>query len=73
MAGACRGVDRQVGVARHALSMVDTEGVLAKGGMGILVIEGLGLWLVPSTLSVLGWITEGCFWFRGVQVSGGWW
>jgi len=53
--------------------MVDTEGVLAKGGMGILVIEGLGLWLVPSTLSVLGWITEGCFWFRGVQVSGGWW
>ena len=37
-----------VGVLGHALSMIDIEGVLAKGGIGVLVLEGLGLLLVPA-------------------------
>ena len=38
----------RVGVLGHALSMVDTEGVSAKGGVGVLVFKGLGLLLVPA-------------------------
>jgi hypothetical protein len=36
------GVDGWVGVARHPLSMVGTQGVSAEGGVSVFVFEGLG-------------------------------
>ena len=58
------GVDGWVGVARHVLSMIDAEGVLAKGGVGLAVLEGLGLLLGFSALQLL----LRCRWFEGIVV-----
>ena len=44
--------------------MKDAEGVLAEGGVGVLVFEGLGLLFV---LLVLG-LSLGGWWFDGVVV-----
>ena len=51
--------------------MVDTEGVSAEGGVGVLVFEGLGL-LVPAALLFL---LVGDRWLEGlvIQVPGGGW
>ena len=58
---------------RHPLSIIDAEGVSAKGGMGVLVFEGFGLPLflvVVAPAVICGWGR----WFKGVviQVSGRW-
>ena len=41
----CWGVDRWVGVFRHSLSVVDAQGVMAKGSVGLAVFKGLGFLL----------------------------
>ncbi len=51
--------------------MIDTERVLAKDSMGVLVFNDLGLLLVSSVLLFRRWS-------RGfkcviIQVPGGWW
>ncbi len=68
----CGGVVRWVGVLGHFLSVIDAEGVLAKGGVGVLMFKGLGLFL---TLVVLVFLRWGCGRFEQVivQVLGGWW
>ncbi len=43
--GGSWGVVGGVGVFGHALSVKDAEGVLAEGSVGVLVFEGLGLFL----------------------------
>jgi len=45
MMGGRWGVDRWVGVSGYLLSIEETEGVSAKGGVGVMVFEGLGLFL----------------------------
>ena len=61
MMGRCRGVVGGIGVFGHALSVVDAEGVLAKGGVGVLVFKGLGLLFVLLVLGLFlgGWWLEG--------------
>ena len=70
MAGGSWGVVGQVGVFRHALSIIDAEGVSAKGGMGLAVFKGLGALLRLSLLQFLagsGWLEGGV-----IQVSYRW-
>jgi len=50
MVSRCGGLVGWVGAFGHPLSMVDAEGVSAKGGVGILVLEGLALPLVSLLL-----------------------
>ncbi len=61
MMGGRWGVDRWVGVSGYPLSIEDTEGVSAKGGVGVLVFEGLGLLFVLSVPRLLsrGWQFKG--------------
>jgi len=66
------GVNGWVRVSRHALSMVDTEGVLAKGGVSVFVFKGLGLFLVPVVLLLLRLGTRG-FECVIVQIPDGQW
>jgi hypothetical protein len=52
---------------RHPLSIIDAEGVSAKGGMGVLVFEGFGLplFLVAAVPVVIyGWSRR----FKGVII-----
>jgi len=64
MVGRGGGVDRWVRVARHHSAMVDAEGVVAEGSVGLAVLEwGLVLGFVAFG-SILG---DG--WFEGVIVK----
>ena len=65
MVGGSWGVVGQVGVFRHALSMVDVEGVSAKGGVGLAVFKGLGLLFVLS----VSWLLPGGWWFKGIVIQ----
>ncbi len=65
IAHGCRGVDGWVGVSRHALSMINTEGVVTEGGMGLTMFEGSGLLLGFLAL----WLLLGGRWLKGVVVQ----
>ena len=65
MACGRRGIDGQVRVARHSLSIVNAEGVSAKGGVGLAVFKRLGL---PSGFLALR-LLSGCGWLEGVVVQ----
>jgi len=54
LVGQCREVVGRIGVLRHPLSMVDAEGVSAKGSVGLLMVEGLGLLSALAVLPFLG-------------------
>ena len=58
MVGRCWGVDGRVRVPGHCLAMEDTEGVAAKGGVGVTMLDGGGgLLSGPSTLLLCwGWL-----------------
>jgi len=58
-------VDRRVGISGHSLPVVDAQGVVGEGGMGLVVFERLGVLLRLSPLGLL----SGSGWFEGVVVQ----
>src|SRR5216683_7386558 len=55
MVGQCWGVDGQVGVSGHSSAVEDTEGVAAKGGMGVTMLDGGGGPLLGFSTLLLCW------------------